>query len=134
MSVLVDTSVWIAYLRGAGGPEVELLTALIRGGKAATTDVVLVEVLVGTTDEEHAARLRRLLAGAQLLRQESPADAERAAGLFRACRRAGQTPRSINDCIVAAVALRHDIPVLHRGRDFTVLAKHTDVRLVDLVV
>ncbi len=58
-------------------------------------------------------------------------DAEQAATLHRACRRAGETPRSLNDCLIAAVALRHDVPVLHRDRDFTVLAQHTDLRLVE---
>ncbi len=131
VSVLVDSSVWIAYLRDSGGPELELLEQLIGEQRAATTDVVLLEVLAGTTDEERAARLRRFLAGAELLRQQSPVDAEHAAALYRACRRAGDTPRSLNDCLVAAVALRHGVPVLHRDRDFTVLAAHTDLRVVD---
>jgi predicted nucleic acid-binding protein len=131
VTVLVDSSVWIAYLRDSGGPELELLEQLIGEQRAATTDVVLLEVLAGTTDEERAARLRRFLAGAELLRQQSPVDAERAAALYRACRRAGETPRSLNDCLVAAVALRHGVPVLHRDRDFTVLAAHTDLRVVD---
>lgn len=131
VTVLVDSSVWIAFLRDSGGPEVDLLEQLIDERRAATTDVVLLEVLAGTTDEERAARLRRFLAGAELLRQESPADAEQAAALHRACRRAGETPRSLNDCLIAAVALRHDVPVLHRDRDFTVLAQHTDLRLVE---
>ena len=131
VTVLVDSSVWIAFLRDTGGPEVDLLEQLIDERRAATTDVVLLEVLAGTTDEERAARLRRFLAGAELLRQESPADAEQAAALYRACRRAGETPRSLNDCLIAAVALRHDVPVLHRDRDFAVLAQHTDLRLVE---
>ena len=134
MTVLVDTSVWIGFLRDSGGPEVDLLVGLIRAGETATTDAVLLEVLVGTTDEQEAERLRRFLAGSVLLRQESPVDAERAASLYRACRRAGEAPRSMNDCLVAAVALRHDVPVLHRDRDFTVLAEHTDLRLVDTAV
>ena len=131
VTVLVDSSVWIAFLRDSGGPVVDLLEQLIDERRAATTDVVLLEVLAGTTDEERAAPLRRFLAGAELLRQESPADAEQAAALYRACRRAGETPRSLNDCLIAAVALRHDVPVLHRDRDFTVLAQHTDLRLVE---
>lgn len=131
VTVLVDSSVWIAYLRNSGGSEVDLLEPLIDEQRAATTDVVLLEVLAGTTDEERAARLRRFLAGAELLRQESPVDVEQAAALYRACRRAGETPRSLNDCLIAAVALRHDVPVLHRDRDFTVLAQHTDLRLVE---
>lgn len=131
VTVLVDSSVWIAYLRDSGGPEVDLLERLIDEQRAATTDVVLLEVLAGTIDEERAARLRRFLAGAHVLRQESPVDAEHAAALHRACRRAGDTPRSLNDCLIAAVALRHDVPVLHQDHDFTVLAQHTRLRLVD---
>ena len=131
VTVLVDTSVWIGFLRDSSVPEVDQLVSLIRAGEAATTDAVYLEVLVGTTDEQEAERLRRFLAGSVLLRQESPVDAERAASLYRACRRAGETPRSVNECLVAAVALRHDVPVLHRDRDFTVLAAHTDLRVVD---
>ena len=131
VTVLVDSSVWIAFLRDSGGPEVDLLGQLIDERRAATTDVVLLEVLAGTTDEERAGRLRRFLAGAELLRQQSPVDAEHAAALYRACRRAGETPPSLNDCLVAAVALRHGVPVLHRDHDFTVLAAHTDLRVVD---
>ncbi len=130
MTVLVDSSVWIAYLRGEEGPEADLLHELIAHGEAATTDVVLLEVLAGTADEERAGQLARFLAGAELLRQESPADVETAAALYRACRRAGETPRSLNDCVVAAVAVRHGVGVLHRDRDFDVLARHTGLRTV----
>lgn len=126
--VLVDASVWIGFLRGTAAPEVTTLTHLIAERRAAVTDVVLLEVLVGTTDENRAAQLHRLLAGAVHLRQESPVDVERAASLHRACRRAGETPRSLNDCVVAAVALRYYVPVLHRDRDFDVLARHTGLR------
>ncbi|MGR7026135.1 type II toxin-antitoxin system VapC family toxin [Geodermatophilus sp. URMC 62] len=128
VTVLVDSSVWIAYLRGVEGEETDLLHGLITDGAAATTDVVLLEVLAGTSDEDRAGRLARFLAGAELLRQESPVDAETAAALYRACRRAGETPRSLNDCVVAAVALRHGVGVLHRDRDFAVLARHTGLR------
>jgi predicted nucleic acid-binding protein len=130
VTVLVDSSVWIAYLRGVEGEETDLLHGLVAAAPSATTDVVLLEVLAGTTDEERAGRLARFLAGAELLRQESPVDAETAAALYRACRRAGETPRSPNDCVVAAVALRHGVGVLHRDRDFTVLARHTGLRTV----
>jgi predicted nucleic acid-binding protein len=131
VTVLVDSSVWIAFLRDSGGPEVDLLEQLIDERRAATTDVVLLEVLAGITDEERGARLQRFIAGAELLRQQSPVDAEHAAALYRACRRAGETPRSLDDCLVAAVALRHGVPVLHRDHEFTVLAAHTDLRVVD---
>jgi predicted nucleic acid-binding protein len=57
---------------------------------------------------------------------ESPLRQERfeeAAGLYRAARRAGFTIRSGVDCLIAACAIRHGLTVLHRDRDYPVLAK-----------
>lgn len=130
MTVLVDTSVWIGHLRDHSGKDQDVLAELLRDGDTGTTDVVLLEVLAGPTGEDAAHRLRQFLAGATYLRQESPADVEQAASLYRTCRRAGETPRSLLDCLVAAVAVRNDVPVLHRDRDFDVLARHTDLRVV----
>ena len=46
-----------------------------------------------------------------------------AAGLYRAARRLGLTPRSSVDCLIAACALRHDMEVLHKDRDYDLLGK-----------
>ena len=62
---------------------------------------------------------------------ESPLPAERfveAADLFRSARRAGLTVRSFFDCLVAARALRHDVAVLHRDRDYAALARISSLR------
>ena len=48
---------------------------------------------------------------------------EEAAGLYRAARRAGLTVRSGADCLIAACAIRHGLPVLHNDRDFDLLAR-----------
>jgi predicted nucleic acid-binding protein len=45
-----------------------------------------------------------------------------AAQLYRAARRQGITVRSSVDCLVAACAIRANLPVLHRDRDFSELA------------
>lgn len=57
---------------------------------------------------------------------------EEAACLHRAARRAGFTVRSGVDCLIAACAIRHGLTVLHKDRDYGVLAKvaplmHRDV-------
>ena len=46
-----------------------------------------------------------------------------AAGLYRAARRQGLTVRSSVDCLIAACALRHDMPVLHKDRDYDLLGR-----------
>jgi predicted nucleic acid-binding protein len=51
-----------------------------------------------------------------------------AAALYRSARRHGLTVRSSVDCLIAVCALRHDLEVLHRGRDFRALARVTTLR------
>lgn len=83
------------------------------------------EVLAGARDEAHARSLRRLLAACELLPTEGPGDYERAAALYRACRRGGETVRAITDCLVGAVAIRAGALLLHCDADFDALARHT---------
>jgi predicted nucleic acid-binding protein len=51
-----------------------------------------------------------------------------AVGLFRTARKTGRTVRSSTDCLIAACALRSDLEILHRDRDFAVLAEVSALR------
>jgi predicted nucleic acid-binding protein len=128
--ILADTSAWVEYLRGTGSPTNQRLRALIAAGAdLATTDVVIMEVLAGAATDERATALRQLLARFELVAVEGLADYEAAADLFRTCRRGGETPRALTDCLVATVALRAGAAVLHQNRDFEVIARHCGLRL-----
>ena len=48
--------------------------------------------------------------------------------LYRRARRAGITVRPGVDCLIAACAIRHGLTVLHHGRDFTALARVSELR------
>lgn len=129
--ILVDSSAWIELLRRTGSPVDRRLTAAIeRDEQLATVGVVLLEILAGARDEAHAKSLRRLLARCRLLALQEPSDHEAAAALYRACRRGGSTIRRLPDCLIAAVAIRHDIDLLHRDSDFEEIARHTALRVV----
>jgi predicted nucleic acid-binding protein len=58
-----------------------------------------------------------------------PADYEAAAGLFRACRRHGETVRNLVDCLIAAVALRVGAALIHADSDFDAIARTTPLRV-----
>lgn len=124
--ILVDTSAWVEYLRGTGSAADERLSGALRDSEElATTGIVLLELLAGARDEQHAAQLRRLLAGCRFLRLEEPSDQEAAAGLYRLCRSRGTTVRRLVDCLIAAVAIRTQTPLLHQDADFEAIARHT---------
>jgi predicted nucleic acid-binding protein len=124
--ILIDTSAWIEFLRDTGSPACGRVDELLSGA-IATCDAIRMEVLAGARDEEHLHVLRRMLARARLLPLVS-ADYETAAGLYRTCRRKGETVRKLIDCLIAAVAIREGIPLLHADADFEVLARHTPLR------
>jgi predicted nucleic acid-binding protein len=124
--ILIDSSAWIEFLRRTGSPANRRVADLLRR-EIATTDPVRMELLAGARDESHLSDLRRLLARATLLPTES-GDYERAAALYRTCRRRGETVRRLIDCLIAAVAIRNEIAVLHADGDFDVLARHTELQ------
>lgn len=128
--ILIDTSAWVEFLRGTGSRACERVDALL-GTRIATCDPVRMEVLAGARDERHLNDLRRLLARASVLPTAS-GDYENAAVLYRACRQSGATVRKLIDCLIAAVAIRADVPILHADADFDTLARHTPVRVDDL--
>jgi predicted nucleic acid-binding protein len=74
-------------------------------------------------------RLRRLLLGLEFLAVDGPADYERAADIYRLCRRGGEAPRKLSDCLIAAVALRNEAELLCCDADFTTIAHHVPLRL-----
>lgn len=127
---LVDTSAWVEYLRATGSEVHHQVRQLLESeGRLHTTDVVMMEVLAGGRDETHADQLRRLLGRCEFVAIEGLGDFEWAAGAYRRCRRAGETVRSLNDCLVAAVAVRGELEVLHTDRDFEAIARHSELRL-----
>lgn len=128
--IVVDTSAWIEFLRGTGSPvQLTVRRLLDAGERLATTEVVVMEVLAGARDAAHEDRLRRLVLGCELLPLAGLSDYEDAASLYRRCRRAGATLRSLTDCLIAVVVIRAGAEILHSDRDFDAIARHAPLNL-----
>ena len=125
--ILIDTSAWIEFLRDTGSPVCQLVDEILEDD-FAVCDPVRMEVLAGARDESHLQQLRRLLARAASI-EAGPTDYETAVGLYRQCRRNGETARKLIDCLIAAIAIRAGVPVLHNDADFNVLGRHTELRI-----
>ncbi|MCJ7436997.1 MAG: PIN domain nuclease [Acidimicrobiia bacterium] len=125
--IFVDSSAWVEFLRGTGSPVCEELDRLL-DADIAISEPVLMEVLAGARDEGHLRDLRALLGRARMLHC-GPPDFDTAAVLYRRCRRGGETVRRLIDCLIGAVAIREDAPVLHSDADFEVLARHTGLAI-----
>lgn len=127
---LVDSSAWIEFLRATGSAaHLWLRSALDNKVALATTDTVVMEILAGARDDADWDRLRRFLYGLHFLPVDGPADYESAAELYRLCRRGGETPRQLADCLIAAVAIRTGADLVCADADFKLIARHAPLRL-----
>jgi hypothetical protein len=128
---LVDTSVWIEVFRR--GSKTTLDELVEDRDRVVTCLPVLQEVLQGF-DDERAFAIAQLAFNA-LPCLESPLTGvvfDRAIDLYRRVRRAGITPRSSADCLIAACALRHGATVVHCDRDFAAMAPVVGLRERDV--
>jgi predicted nucleic acid-binding protein len=124
--VLVDTSVWIATFRKRRPLDLEGVVDL---EDVVTCLPIVQEVLQGFRDEAAYRKAREAMLS--FPRVDDPlhyAVFEEAVDLYRTARRRGITVRSSIDCLIAASALRHDLEVLHRDRDYAALASVSRLR------
>jgi len=128
--VLVDSSVWIALLRGAHTAQTERLRSIAPPDQIVVGDLILLEILQGARDEAHAARIERDLRAFPIEPMLGEALAVRAAAHYRALRRAGVTPRKTIDLVIATFCLARNYALLHADRDFGPMQAHLGLRVV----
>lgn len=122
----VDTSVWIETFRRSRPLDLE---SMVPFDDIVTCLPVVQEVLQGFGDERLFRQARDAMLALPMV--ESPLDERllvEAVSLLRTARRQGLTIRSSTDCLIAACALRNDLEVLHRDRDFAALARISALR------
>jgi hypothetical protein len=118
--ILVDTSTWIDYYRNRQNPATERLSEILDRHEAfAITGVILQELLQGAADEREWLMLEEYFCTQHFLELMNPVESHRAAArLFFLCRRRGFTPRSTIDCLIAQIAIQHQVPLLHNDKDY----------------
>lgn len=123
--VLVDTSVLIGYLRGHESDATDAFDDLLeRNAPWGISAFTYQEILQGALDEREFKAVQEYLDTQTIYPLQggrfSHLDAAR---IFYKCRRAGFTPRSIIDCLIAQTAIEHNLRLLHQDRDFEAIAK-----------
>ncbi len=119
--ILVDTSIWIETFRRR---HPLLLESVVDFDEIVTCLPVVQEVLQGFRDAGAFRAARDAMLALPVV--ESPLSihvVEEAIGLYRTARQRGLTVRSSVDCLIAACALRNGLTVLHRDRDYALLAQ-----------
>ena len=128
--ILLDTSAWIEVFARPARLQVDEVGGL---DEIVTCLPVIQEVLQGFRDDPAFRLARQAMLALPIV--ESPLRLElfeEAVMLYRSARRSGVSIRSSVDCLIAACALRHNLTVVHRDRDFGGLARVSELRQRDL--
>jgi predicted nucleic acid-binding protein len=127
--ILVDSSVWIARLRGRETEATARLRALIPREPLLIGDLILLEVLQGARDEAHAARIERDMRRYAVVPLLDDELAPRAARNYRALRDLGVTIRKTADLIIGTYCIERGHTLLHDDRDFDPMEQHLGLRV-----
>lgn len=121
---LVDTSVWVDYIRGRNAAHVAFLRDLLSNPLAVSiSHLVYLEILQGARDQRGYDRLKDYFSGQRFVAFDEPlASHAAAARLYLDCRRRGVTIRSGVDCLIAQCAIESNLTLLHHDRDFAHIA------------
>lgn len=128
--LLVDSSLWIDHLRDrAPSASNRLAIALADGHSTGVRmcEPVAMELIAGASASQ-LGTVVTLVDGLVSLDVDPSLDFRAAGELGRRARATGRTVRSVVDCLIAAVAIRHDAVLVHRDRDFEVLAAVSPLR------
>ena len=123
--ILFDTSIWVEFFKSKTAVPLKKENYEL----ICICPPVFQEVLQGIKDDLAFRRLSERMDSLLFLDRIMPSTRYlEAAQLFRHARRRGITIRSSQDCLIAATALFHDVTVYHRDRDFSHLARFTNLK------
>lgn len=128
--VIVDTTVWVDYLRGISNPETDWLDAALDRQRLGVLDLIVCEVLQGVPDESVAATVERQLLKLQVFESGGIDLAKEAARNDRTLRGRGFTVRKTIDCFIATACIRERHSLLHRDRDFDPFEKFLELAVI----
>lgn len=128
--VIVDSTVWIDYLRGAENPETRWLDRELQRKRLGLTDLILCEVLQGIRGQKQFATVQSELLRFHVFETGGSELAIAAAQNYRELRERGYTVHKTIDCVIATFCLRARHELLHRDRDFDCFEKVLGLRVV----
>lgn len=120
---LVDTSVWIDYIKGTDGEHVEFLDEVLQNPLAVgITDLIYMEILQGAKGLKEFERFQRYFSSRRFYSLHGKESYEQSASIYLRCRQKGITIRSSVDCLIAQCAVENELTLLHHDRDFKHMA------------
>jgi len=122
--IVVDSSVWIDYFRGAATLQSDRLEALLGSEPLAIGDLMLAEVLQGFESDRDFDRALQLLRSLTVIVIAGAEVAVQAARNYRALRARGVTVRKTIDTLIATRCIVDGHALLYSDRGFDPFVEH----------
>jgi predicted nucleic acid-binding protein len=127
--IVVDSSVWISRLHNVATPETQKFDAVEDFEDIILGDIVLLEILRGTRNDQNAANVRHKLRSFEPFPMLSPELAVKAARNYRLLRERGITVSKTPDLIIGTYCIDHGHSLLQRDKDYLPMAEHLGLKL-----
>jgi predicted nucleic acid-binding protein len=128
LSILVDSSVWIAIFRGTDPWTAEYMTKVFFSRKILIADLVYVEVVRGAVNDAEARLIGAKLNDFEHVSIGGVERARTAVDHHRFLRSKGITVRGTVDLLIATWCIENDVPLLHADRDFVGFEEHLGLK------
>ena len=124
MKVLVDSSVWIDFLKNHSTLKTQLLEKLILDREdICICGFIFTEVLQGIKDEKQYISTKQHLSNLIYL-EDDVSTFDLGATIYRELRKQGLTIRNSIDCLIAATGIQHGTRLLDADRDYEFIDQH----------
>ena len=131
--ILVDTSVWVDFLRGEDSSQRRVLHRLIEDeADISITEIIFTEILQGIKNDREFQAIKDYLLEFPIYRPKGIETYLHAARIYRDCRKKGKTVRRTVDCIIAAICIENDLTLLHKDSDFDLIQAYTGLQVIEV--
>ena len=129
--VLVDTSVWIDFFKGITNSKTELVKEYLEMEyPVCICPLILQEVLQGIRKDDDYLKVKSSIMNLEILLIDQMESAIGTADLYRSLSKKGITIKRTNDCIIAFYAMYFGIHLVHKDKDFDLIAEKTALKIM----
>jgi len=128
-NILVDTTIWVNFLRGLDSSLGHRLSAWIREERVCTTEIIILEILKGARSDKEYNLLREDFSALPLLTINQPVWELAGKISYKLRKRGADVP--LTDVLIAATAIHYQCRLLHADKHFNLIADHSLLKIMD---
>ena len=129
--VVVDTSIWIDYLRGANYKKMERLEEILDSDRIIIGDLIITELMQGFRNKKDLSKIELLIDSLEYKDMLGKNIALKSAKNYRELRKKGFTVRKTIDVMIGTFCIENKYEILHNDRDFEPMTKILGLRSID---